>query len=248
MRPRGEIVGLAMTGAVLVGCTSGSEALRETATESVEIVIDLPETAEAIHAPTELVTEVVEVPTVPVIETEALSETQRLEQYLASPERVERINTTIQEIGNRIIDLAESGEIGYFDAYNPLAGTWRSQQVDEGWVWLQHGEDYGGSIDQLAVTVWQNADGTFDRSRGILEVRLNDRTEGQQIGAVAELVTPGAFEIAHNQTVPEWRRPESSVSMGPGIEGIAFSNSAQTVEEAMGIDQGAITQLTAYFD
>lgn len=197
-----------------------------------------------------------EISTTTTSTTEVVSSRESLDEYLVSPTRTEKLHAAIQYIGNKVVDLAESKKIGYFDAYHPQADTWRSRKVSEGWVWLQHVEEYGGSgegsEDQFSVTVWQNADGTFDRSRGILSVMIIDRNRGDDnFVSWSELSVPGEFAVSSQGEQPkDYERYQSEFGVGTieAIQRVDGFGRVQTVEEAAQIDQQAVDALYAYFN
>jgi hypothetical protein len=98
---------------------------------------------------------------------------QVAEAYIASPNRNALLASSAQTAGKRIVTAAKSGEIGYFDFYNPDTNKWGRGRGNEGWGQLQHNPNYGGSPHQIAVDVYQNDDGSFDLTKGVQGVRVH---------------------------------------------------------------------------
>jgi hypothetical protein len=84
--------------------------------------------------------------------------------YADSAERDQRVAREVMVAGNRVVDLAESGEVGYFAFYNPTTYEWGRGTGNEGYGYLQHNPEYGGTETQMIVAVYQNSDGSFDRN------------------------------------------------------------------------------------
>ncbi len=89
--------------------------------------------------------------------------------YFESDERNSTINNFIEEVGRELVSRVEAGEKGweiyYFD---DTEGSYASRDgFQEGWGWLQSS---GDSETQWSVTVYTNKDGSFDLSKGVLNV------------------------------------------------------------------------------
>lgn len=99
------------------------------------------------------------------------------ENYVKSPERNERIDSLVQEAGQRFIVACQTGEAGPCDVYSGMNDKWRSQTtgpIKAGWAWLQHGPNYGGKDIQFGATVWVDEKWNIDASKGIKGVHISD--------------------------------------------------------------------------
>lgn len=102
-------------------------------------------------------------------ELDQMKEEQRVRDeataYALSEQRNAEINEAVTTAGTRIVELAESGEVGYFDFYNFTTGEWGRGAGNEGYGVLQHNPQYGGTETQVMVAIYQNGDGSFDLSK-----------------------------------------------------------------------------------
>ncbi len=101
--------------------------------------------------------------------------------YAESPERNKQFDDAVEIYGTRIAKAITAGKFGPYDAYNINTGHYRSHQKDAGWSYLSHSPAYGGSKALIEVLVWQNANGTYDLSKGIHG--LDVHVEGQRFAS-----------------------------------------------------------------
>ena len=108
---------------------------------------------------------------------EKLTPEEQIANYVASPERNERIAAFVQSAGERVVANGPS-QIGYFDFYNPQNDKWKDGN-NKGWGRYQHNPQYGGSASQVIVTAYQDGNGKIDPSQGIKSLHIDMFSEGQ---------------------------------------------------------------------
>lgn len=172
---------------------------------------------------------------------------QEAEAYILSTDRNIALQEAAQTTAAEIVEAAQTGEIGYFDFYNPGTDTWGRGAGNEGWGHLQHNPQYGGTESQVIATVYQNADGSFDLSKGVLEVSLST---GENPTTMIESPLYGKVMFGNEPLSEAW-----STTIFPHLPEGAQGNSESasildvydhTGEELEAVDQSALQLLNQY--
>lgn len=181
---------------------------------------------------------------------QANAEAKVAESYLASSERNITLKKTVQSLGKRVIDAAENQKIGYFDFYNIDTKDWGRGKGNAGWGYLQHNPQYGGSKNQVFATVFQNADGSFNREKGVqaVSVVMSDKMKKSEYVSIESPLTT-QIDSGIKLPIPAW---ETSISLTNNIDGgsqkthlaDAYNSDVLTSQQIASLDAKVVSTLT----
>jgi hypothetical protein len=164
-------------------------------------------------------------------------------EYLESAQRNDAIETAAANAGERVVAAAKDGKIGRFNFYNFKTEQWGRGTGNAGWGALQHNPEYGGSPNQVAVSVYQDEDGKIDLTKGVqdVKVRIIDGEHPQ-----VELSSPldAKIELGMAEPARGWTTSVDSAQMA-GYRDIADpSNSGgHSTHKLVSIDHQAVAQV-----
>ncbi len=183
----------------------------------------------------------------------AKAQTEAAESYLASTERNTTLDNTVQALGKRIIDAAEDKRIGYFDFYNIDTEDWGRGKGNEGWGYLQHNPQYGGSEHQVFATVYQNADGSFNLDKGVQAVSVVMR-DNPDVFEYVSIESPLTTKLVSDieLPLPAWKTSISLSKTDGGShetrEADAYNFEELTAEQLSALDTEVVSTLNRHID
>jgi hypothetical protein len=164
------------------------------------------------------------------------------QEYLEGAKRNDAIEAAATNAGERIVAAAKDGKIGRFNFYNFKTEQW-GRAGNPGWGALQHNPQYGGSPNQVSVSVYQDEDGRIDLTKGVqdVKVRIIDGKHPQ-----VELRSPLDAEIELGAAEPArgWTTSVDSAQMA-GFHEIAdpANSGGHSTHELASIDHQAMAQV-----
>lgn len=181
---------------------------------------------------------------VPETTTTTESPQAQVNTYLQSPERSAKLANLTTEMGTRFVKSATEKGGAYYGkvkAYNPLADKYGLTD-NEGWVWLQPKDaaiDANGGF-QVSATVYQNANGSIDLSKGVLGFdisKINDATSSTRV----ELEAPNEHQFTTNPDLAPWKS-WTTLYASPESDTIAstLTGSFNSAEEVAQLDQKVV--------
>lgn len=189
-------------------------------------------------------------------EIDQIKESQRIRDeataYSLSEQRNAEINEAVITSGTRIVELAETGEVGYFDFYNFTTGEWGRGAGNEGYGVLQHNPQYGGTETQVMVAIYQNNDGSFDLNK----IKGVDISTPNQVAVSFESPDYAAtmLELTPNDYPTSWSsqfiptNPDNTLNISGSERSNwheAYVDSEATVNSLQLIDASSLTALHA---
>lgn len=193
---------------------------------------------------------------------------EEMTAYLESDTRNNEIFNFMDRVGSTLVERVQAGETGW-DIYYPgtdEADAYVSKTgFREGWAWLQYVPEFGKDKDlQWSVTVYTKADGTFDLSKGTLDVFARQIGPNNTTIRDASLERPNSFLIATgDEQVLTSRHAVTRVedtegvieqidsSFVPGYESEVAGlklKSPDSVSAAESLDRRAITTISEILD
>ncbi|MBL8121863.1 hypothetical protein JNM87_03875 [Candidatus Saccharibacteria bacterium] len=228
----GIATGVMLAGAALSGCAGGGDAAPKPT---------------SIAAETHAITPTPEVSATKSAAEIALMKKEAIERYTKSDERNQKVAKAVQAMGMRVV-LNGGSALGYFDFYNPDKDNWKSKvspAQNEGWGYLQHNPQYGGSRHQAAVTVYRDSDGGFNTKKGVSGLALD--IPGTNLAVEFDAPVDPTFDATSQDPKAGWevsiidlkklenQDPGYRSSVGGGLP------TAQSAKEAKALDAQAIT-------
>lgn len=109
-------------------------------------------------------------------EAEAQAECEDERDYARSESRSSTITNAANQYGAQVMAAAEAAtdeaSTGRFEFYNPFTEKWGRGPGNEGWGHLYYTKPKNYSHESIDVSVYQSADGTFDLSKGVMEIGI----------------------------------------------------------------------------